>query len=162
MCPASLSHVPSNLTLHKPVQPSAPKEETQQDYEDVLQLAERKETTRKRMCCKHFVSGMTQEVHMYFSKFSRTKSNQNLFHHNVHSSFPPSTAKTEETTVLNCHRVHSYSKKKQTSNSTAGSKAIELVAVTHHRSFFDIGAYFSTQNITHRIYKIRSILKFIK
>lgn len=88
----------------------------------------------------------------------------------------------------------------QKSNSAAGSKVTELVAVAHEQSsvlggfggfllsgffwfvfflcvcvcfllfvwflvlwgFFNIEAYFSTQNITYRIYQIRSILKFSK
>jgi len=55
--------------------------------------------------------------------------------------------------------IYSYSKKNQKSNCAVGSKAIDPVAVTHEGSFFYIEAYFSTQNITYRIYQIRSILK---
>ena len=99
-CAASLSHVPSNPTPYKPVKPSAPRGATQKDYKDILQLAEGKETTRKRMCCKHLCPARQRKFAFHFPN-SQEQSQIRTYSTSTCTdpSLPPS-AKTEETTVL--------------------------------------------------------------
>lgn len=143
LCAVSLSHISSSSTPHEPVKPSAPRGETQKDYKDILQLAEGNKTQEKG-CVANTCVWQDRGSLISFSKFSRTKSNQDLFHYSlIHPSPPPRGSNSFEVAT-----GYSYSKNNQKSNSTAGSKATELAAVTHEGRFFYIGAYFYTQNIT--------------